>query len=137
MSKARSTTWFAVRFVFCGIAAFLSAIAIGFQGNGNLLPSGVLIGLVLGMAWSVLLCFGAPALLRDFRPSVTMFLFGALLIVALILIPIVCFRLWGHGVEFHPWPNKSLEPTAAPLLGLVRLPFRAAGSSRCGSALIR
>jgi hypothetical protein len=34
-------------------------------------------------------------------------------------------------------PNKSLEPTAAPLLGLARLPFRAAGSSGCGSALIR
>jgi hypothetical protein len=35
------------------------------------------------------------------------------------------------------WPNKSLEPTAAPLMGLARLPFRAAGSSGCGSALIR
>jgi hypothetical protein len=34
-------------------------------------------------------------------------------------------------------PNKSLEPTAAPLLGLARLPFRATGSSGCGSALIR
>jgi hypothetical protein len=34
-------------------------------------------------------------------------------------------------------PNKSLEPTAAPLLGLARLPFRAAGSSGCGSAFIR
>jgi hypothetical protein len=35
------------------------------------------------------------------------------------------------------WPNKSLEPTAAPLSGLARLPFRVAGSSGCGSALIR
>ena len=35
------------------------------------------------------------------------------------------------------WPNKSLEPTAAPLMGLARLPFRATGSSGCGSALIR
>jgi hypothetical protein len=35
------------------------------------------------------------------------------------------------------WPNKSLEPTAAPLSGLARLPFRAAGSSGCGSAFIR
>jgi hypothetical protein len=34
-------------------------------------------------------------------------------------------------------PNKSLEPTAAPLMGLARLPFRAAGSSACGSAFIR
>jgi hypothetical protein len=34
-------------------------------------------------------------------------------------------------------PNQSLEPTAAPLLGLARLPFRASGSSGCGSALIR
>jgi hypothetical protein len=34
-------------------------------------------------------------------------------------------------------PNKSLEPTADPLSGLARLPFHAAGSSGCGSALIR
>jgi hypothetical protein len=34
-------------------------------------------------------------------------------------------------------PNKSLEPTAAPLSSLARLSFRAAGSSGCGSALIR
>lgn len=32
--------------------------------------------------------------------------------------------------------NNSLEPAVAPLLGLARLPFRAVGSSRCGSALI-
>jgi len=31
----------------------------------------------------------------------------------------------------------ALEPTAAPLLGLTRLSFRTAGSSGCGSALIR
>jgi len=36
--------------------------------------------------------------------------------------------------EFRP---STLEPTAAPLWGLARLPFRAAGSSGCGSALIR
>jgi hypothetical protein len=34
-------------------------------------------------------------------------------------------------------PNKSLEPTAAPLLGLARLPFRAVGFSGCGSAFVR
>jgi hypothetical protein len=34
-------------------------------------------------------------------------------------------------------PSQSPEPTAAPLSGLARLPFRAAGSSGCGSALIR
>jgi hypothetical protein len=51
--------------------------------------------------------------------------------------------------EHSQTPNQSLEPkirtnyelfasrTAAPLLGLARLPFRAAGSSGCGSALIR
>jgi hypothetical protein len=33
-------------------------------------------------------------------------------------------------------PNKSLEPTAAPRTGLARLPFRAAGSSTCGSAWV-
>ena len=34
-------------------------------------------------------------------------------------------------------PNKSLEPTAAPLFGLARLLFRAAGSSGCGLTFIR
>jgi hypothetical protein len=111
MSTASSKTWLAVRFIFCGIAAFLSAMTVGFQGNGNLLPSGVLIGLVLGMAWSVSLCFGLPALVRDFRPTVTVVFFGVLLVAALILIPIICFHLWGHAVEFHPWSNNSLQPT--------------------------
>jgi hypothetical protein len=36
-----------------------------------------------------------------------------------------------------PRPNKLLEATAAPLLGLARLRFRAAGASRCSSALVR
>jgi hypothetical protein len=35
------------------------------------------------------------------------------------------------------WFNKSLEPIAAPLSGFAPLPFRAAGSSGCGSALTR
>jgi hypothetical protein len=39
--------------------------------------------------------------------------------------------------EMNRMPNKSLEPTAAPLMGLARLAFRADGSSGCGSALIR
>jgi hypothetical protein len=39
--------------------------------------------------------------------------------------------------ERHLWPNKLLEPTAAPLPGLAQFPFRAAGSSGCGSAFIR
>ena len=34
-------------------------------------------------------------------------------------------------------PNKSLEPTAAPLSGLGRILFQAVGLSGCGSALIR
>ena len=34
-------------------------------------------------------------------------------------------------------PEKSLEPTAAPLPGLARLSFRAAGSRGCDSALAR
>ena len=36
--------------VLCGIVALMNAIAIGFQGNGNLLWSGMFLGLVLGAA---------------------------------------------------------------------------------------
>jgi uncharacterized membrane-anchored protein len=39
--------WLAIRLAFCGIIALLNGIAIGFQGNGNLLISGVFIGLFL------------------------------------------------------------------------------------------
>jgi hypothetical protein len=111
MSKALSQSWFAVRLLFCGIATFVGSIVVGFQGNGNLLPSGVLIGGVLGAVWSVLLCFGIPALVRDFRPTVTVLLSAVLLIALLILIPIICIHLWGHAIEFHPWSNKTMEPT--------------------------
>jgi hypothetical protein len=48
MSKLLSQMWFVVRCVLCFVAAFLNAVAIGFQGNGNFILSGLLIGLVLG-----------------------------------------------------------------------------------------
>jgi hypothetical protein len=72
--------------------ALFSAIAIGFQGNGNLLLSGVLIGVVPGMAWAVLLLFGVPALVKEFQISVRVALSGVLLISALILLPLFCIR---------------------------------------------
>jgi hypothetical protein len=69
MSKVFARIWIVTRFAACGVVALLNAIAIGFQGNGNLLLTGALIGLLLGTAWSVLLLFGLPALVREL-PSV-------------------------------------------------------------------
>jgi hypothetical protein len=54
--------------------------------------------------------------------------------------PLCMLSVTRKGIGFgmtEQWPNKSLEPTAVPLLSLARLPFRATGSSGCGSALIR
>jgi len=83
----------------------MNAIATGFQGNGNLLFTGVFVGLILGVAWSGLLLFGLPAWVRGFRLSVRAALLGASLFAALILLPIVSVHFWGHGVS-GPWSNK-------------------------------
>jgi hypothetical protein len=50
---------------------------------------------------------------------------------------IVSVALFSNLARWEFSYSLSLEPTAAPLSGLARLPFRAAGSSGCGSALIR
>lgn len=106
MSKIFTKVWFVVRFVFCGVVALLNGFAIGFQGNGNLLLTGLFIGLVLGMAWSALLLFGLPALVRDFHLTVRVAICAVLLIFALVLLPVICIHLWGHAVEFTPYPNR-------------------------------
>lgn len=106
MIKTFTKVWAVARVALCGVVALLNGIAIGFQGNGNLLLSGVLIGLLLGAAWSALLLFGLPALRRDFHLSVRGALWGALMIVALVLLPLFCVHFWGHGVVFMPWPNR-------------------------------
>jgi hypothetical protein len=106
MSKVLPQVWIVARFTVCGFVAFLNGIAIGFQGNGNLVLSGVFIGLLLGAAWSVLLLFGLPASVRAFHLSVRAAIWGTLLIAALVLLPLFCIHAWGHGVGFTPWPNK-------------------------------
>jgi hypothetical protein len=106
MSKIFTKLWFAARLITCVIIALLNGIAIGLQGNGNLLLTGLFIGLLLGVAWSVLLVFGLPALVRDFHLTGRVALLAALLVVALVLLPIICFHLWGHGAEFTPYLNK-------------------------------
>ena len=106
MSKTFTKTSYVIRFIFCGIVALLNGIAIGFQGNGNLLLTGLFIGLVLGMVWSVLLLFGLPALMRDFHLTVRVALYAVLLVSVLVFLPAICFHLWGHGVGFTPYPNK-------------------------------
>jgi hypothetical protein len=76
-------------------------------------------------------------------------IFPILIIAGLIFLVVLSAALWTYfDMKKNPrrptrilkmlkTPDKSLEPTAAPLSGLARLPFRAAGSSRSGSALIR
>jgi hypothetical protein len=84
-----------IRFTLCGIVSLLGGFGIGFQGNGNLILSGLLIGVVLGLAWSILLLFGLPALLRNFHLTARFLFLGALLLAALISFPIICYRYWG------------------------------------------
>ena len=105
MNSAFARTWSVARIVLCGIVALMNAIAIGFQGNGNLLWTGVFLGLALGVAWSSLLLFGLPAWVRGLHFSVRSALLGAVLVAALILLPIVCVHFWGHGIT-GPSGNK-------------------------------
>jgi hypothetical protein len=105
MSTALNKSWIAARLTFCVLVALLNAEAIGFQGNGNLLLTGVFIGLLLGAAWSALLSFGLPALARQFHLSMPSLL-ATILVAAVIVLPIISIHLWGHSVQFTPWPNK-------------------------------
>src|SRR5437899_2764355 len=83
------------RFVFCAVAALLNGVDLGFQGNGNLIWSGVFLGLALGLAWSAFLLFGIPSLVRYFHPSIRTALSGVSLFIALTLFAIICVHIWG------------------------------------------
>ena len=89
-----------IRIVVCGVAALFNGIAIGFQGNGNLILTGLIIGLILGIAWSVSLFFGLPFLICKFDRSTKKTLWSTLLVAALITFPIVSFHLWGDAIHF-------------------------------------
>jgi hypothetical protein len=85
-----------IRSALCGAAALLNALDLGFQGNGNLIWSGVFLGFVLGLAWSVSLLFGLPSLARGFRPSARIALWVASFFTAFAVLLIICFHIWGH-----------------------------------------
>lgn len=55
-----------IRTVFCVAAGEFGALALGFQGNGNVIPSGIWIGLLLGSTGSWLLLFGVRSLIRSY-----------------------------------------------------------------------
>src|ERR1700756_2288676 len=82
------------RLIFCCIAGVLNGIDLGFQGNGNLILSGVFLGLVLGLAWSTLFLFGLLPFAQRFHPSVQAALWGISLLLALTSLAICCFHIW-------------------------------------------
>ena len=84
------------RFVFCIAAALLNGIDLGFQGNGSLIWSGIFLGLVLGMVWSVFLLFGIPRMARHSQPKARTALSGVSLFAALSVFAIICFHIWGN-----------------------------------------
>ncbi len=86
-----------VRLVVCGIAAFLNALDMGFQGNGNLIWSGVLLGFSLGLGWSALLLFGPSPLVRNSSPSVKAAVWGICLLLTISLLAIISFHIWAQG----------------------------------------
>jgi hypothetical protein len=93
MSPANTWLLQQSRFVFCAAAALLNGIDLGFQGNGNLIWSGVFLGLALGSAWSVLLLCGIPWLARNSHISVRTSLSALASIVAISLLAIICFHI--------------------------------------------
>ena len=84
----------AVRWIACFIAGLLNAVDLGFQGNGNLLPSGIFLGFVLGLVWSAILLFGVPWFASKFKPPVRQTLSGAGLLVFFAVAVIVCLHIW-------------------------------------------
>ena len=83
-----------LRFIVCGIAGVLNGIALGFQGNGNLVPSGLFLGFILGIFWSVLLLFGPLVFVQRVRPPVQFALWVMSLLFVLGLLGIICFNIW-------------------------------------------
>ena len=84
-----------IRTAVCGLAALLNALDLGFQGNGNLIWSGVFLGFALGFAWSALLLFGIPSVAQGLRTSVRVALWGASLFATLAIFVVICFHIWG------------------------------------------
>ena len=87
-----------IRLVLCGVAGLLNAIDMGFQGNGNLILSGMVIGFILGLTWSASLLFGLPSLMRGFRPPLRLAIWGASVFAVLALLIVICFQIWGSSV---------------------------------------
>ena len=81
-----------IRILLCGIGTLLNVLYIGFQGNGNPIPSGLFLGLLMGLGWSIPLLFGIPKSVRNISPSAkTALSFGSLLSAVIIII--ILFRL--------------------------------------------
>src|SRR5690348_5161307 len=77
----------------CGIAALLNALDLGFQGNGNLVLSGLFLGFVLGLAWSSLLLFGVPSLTRNASTPLRVALLLSSGIVVFATLAVICFHV--------------------------------------------
>ena len=91
----KAKLWRHGRFTLCGVAAFLNAVDLGFQGNGNLIWSGAFLGIVLGLAWSGLLLFASQWLVRGMKPTAQTTVSGAALLVFVALVAVMCVHLWG------------------------------------------
>jgi hypothetical protein len=96
MSPANTWLLQSSRFVLCAAAALLNALDLGLQGNGNLIWTGVFLGLALGLAWSAFLLYGVPSLIRNSHPPIKTAFSGISFCVALILFSVICFHIWGH-----------------------------------------
>ena len=76
-----------LRRLLCGVAAFFSALSFGIQGNGNLIPSGFLIGFCAGLGVTALLLFGPFNVVKRLTPSrqLTLWIIAILHAVMLII----------------------------------------------------
>jgi hypothetical protein len=100
--------------------------------------------MIMGLAFGLIVAVSALAFIcyrvyhRRLRIPVILIIIGAVVDLAALPVARWITRRVEHPERYSEQsPNKSLEPTAAPLSGLARLPFRATASSGCGSALIR
>jgi len=75
-----------VRAFLCVLSAFVGALNLGVQGNGNLVPAGFFLGALLGSACSALLVFGPLAFVNRLRPPVQLFFWVSSSLLAIMLI---------------------------------------------------
>jgi hypothetical protein len=89
------------RVILCGAAGCLNALELGLQGNGDPVPSGFLLGFILGLAWSASLLYGIPLMTRNSNPFLKNILSWVSFAIVIVLLLSMHWDLRHGYLPFH------------------------------------